>query len=161
MKPSKTYCRPRRAGGVAPTNLLDAIRVPRMGPGRPPTRPDAVLADKAYCSRGNRGLFCSRGITAVIAEPWDQAGNRKRKGSKGGRQPTFDAEPYKGRNVIERSFNVLKQWRGLATRYDKLALTNRDGVVRNHVTRWRSIALCCHRRCPSAQDCCMIRMSKH
>ena len=60
-------------------NLLNAIRVPRLGPGRPRTRPDAVLGDKAYSSRGNRALLRSRGIKAVIAEPSDQIGNRNAK----------------------------------------------------------------------------------
>lgn len=117
-------------------HLLRAIRVPKHGPGRPRTRPDAVLADKAYSSRGNRALLRSRGIRAVIAEPSDQAGHRKRKGAKGGRPPKFDAEAYKGRNFVERSFNVLKQWRGLATRYDKLALTYRGGVVLGAIITW-------------------------
>lgn len=116
--------------------LLDGIHVPRLGSGRPRTRPDRVLADKAYSSRGNRALLRSRGITAVIAEPSDQVRNRKRLGSKGGRPPKFDAEAYKGRNVIERSFNVLKQWRGLATRYDKLAITYRGGVVLGAIVTW-------------------------
>jgi transposase len=100
------------------------------------TRPDAVLADKAYSSRDNRGLLRSRGIRAVIAEPSDQAGHRRRKGSKGGRPPAFDPEAYKGRNVVERSFNTLKQWRGLATRYDKLAITYRGGVVLAAIVTW-------------------------
>jgi transposase len=117
-------------------NLLNAIRVPRHSPGRPRTRPDAVLADKAYSSRGNRALLRSRGIKAVIAEPADQAGHRRRRGSKGGRPPKFDTEAYKGRNVVERSFNALKQWRGLATRYDKLALTYRGGVVLAAIITW-------------------------
>ncbi|WFR70902.1 transposase [Prescottella defluvii] len=42
----------------------------------------------------------------------------------------------KGRNVVERSFATLKQWRGLATRYDKLALTYRAGVVLSAVCIW-------------------------
>jgi putative transposase len=117
-------------------NLLGAIRVPRRGSGRPRTRPDAVLADKAYSCRANRALLRSHGIKAVIAEPSDQVGHRKRKGSTGGRPPKFDAEAYKGRNVVERSFNVLKQWRGLATRYDKLALTYRGGVVLGAIITW-------------------------
>ncbi|PWF79492.1 IS5/IS1182 family transposase, partial [Kocuria rosea] len=33
-------------------------------------------------------------------------------------------------------FNVFKQWRGLATRYDKLALTYRGGVVLRAITIW-------------------------
>jgi len=72
----------------------------------------------------------------VIAEPSDQIGHRKRKGAKGGRALKFDAEAYKGRNVVERSFNLLKQWRGLATRYDKLALTYRGGVVLGAIITW-------------------------
>jgi len=36
---------------------------------------------------------------------------------------------YKGRNVVERSFALLKQWRGLATRYDKFAIVYRATVV--------------------------------
>jgi putative transposase len=116
--------------------LLEALRVRRPGPGRPRTRPERVLGDKAYSSRANRALLRSRGITAVIAEPSDQVGHRQRRGSAGGRPPAFDTEAYKGRNVIERSFNVLKQWRGLATRYDKLALTYRGGVVLGAIVTW-------------------------
>ncbi len=43
---------------------------------------------------------------------------------------TFDAADYKNRNVIERAFNHMKNWRGLATRYDKHAVVFRGGVVR-------------------------------
>lgn len=38
--------------------------------------------------------------------------------------------------MVERSFNVLKQWRALATRYDKLALTYRGGVVLGAIIIW-------------------------
>jgi transposase len=71
-----------------------------------------------------------------IPEPADQAGHRKRCGSAGGRPPAFDAEDYKGRNVIERGFNLTKQWRGLATCYDKLALTYRGGAALRAITIW-------------------------
>ncbi len=36
---------------------------------------------------------------------------------------------YKGRNVVERHFNLAKQWRGLSTRYDKLAITYRAAYI--------------------------------
>ena len=125
-------------GGDSPmfAHLLDAVRVPRRGPGRPRTRPTRVLADKAYSSRANRDLLRARGITAVIAQPSDQAAHRKRRGRAGGRPPAFDVDAYKGRNVVERSFNAIKQWRGLATRYDKLALTYRGGVVLGAIISW-------------------------
>jgi hypothetical protein len=46
--------------------VLGGIRVPRLGPGRPRTRPSRVLADKAYSARANRALLRCRGIRAVI-----------------------------------------------------------------------------------------------
>lgn len=116
--------------------LMNALSVPRIGRGRPRIRPDAVLGDKAYSSKANRAHLRSRGIEAVIAEPDDQKRHRLRRGSRGGRPTGFDAEKYKGRNVVERSFAALKQWRGLATRYDKLALTYRAGVVLSAVCIW-------------------------
>jgi transposase len=68
--------------------------------------------------------------------PDDQAGHRKRRGSHGGRPPAFDPIDYRGRNVVERRFNLLKQWRGLATRFDKLAIVYRSAVVLNAVVAW-------------------------
>ena len=117
-------------------DLLGDIRVPRLGTGRPRTTPEAVLGDKAYSSRATRTLLRDRGIKAVIPEPADQKANRARKGSAGGRPVSLDAEAYKGRNVVERSFNTLKQWRGLATRYDKLAVIYRGGAVLAAILRW-------------------------
>lgn len=116
--------------------LMHALVVPRIGPGRPRTRPERVLDDEAYSSRGNRALLRSRGLGAVIPEPDDEKSHRRRRGSAGGRPVARDAEVYKKRNVVERSFDVFKQWRGLATRYDKLALTYRGGVVLRAITIW-------------------------
>lgn len=115
--------------------LMAHLRVERDR-GRPRIRPDAVRGDKAYSSRAIRGHLRSRGITAVIPEPEDQKGHRKRRGSAGGRPPAFDTTAYRGRNVVERRFCHLKQWRALATRYDKLALTYRAAVVLNAVIAW-------------------------
>ncbi|WP_327129949.1 IS5 family transposase [Streptomyces sp. NBC_01727] len=98
--------------------VLEKIRV--RGPvGRPRTRPGAVAGDKAYSSRGNRAYLCKRGIKAVIPDKRDQAANRKKKGSAGGRPVSHDAALYKERNTVERLINKLKAWRGIATRYDK------------------------------------------
>ncbi|MGW7446970.1 IS5/IS1182 family transposase, partial [Kitasatospora sp. NPDC054795] len=54
-----------------------------------------------------------------IPEKRDQSANRKKKGSRGGRPVSHDAELYKERNTVERLINKLKAWRGIATRYDK------------------------------------------
>jgi transposase len=118
--------------------LLAELRVPRQGPGRPRTTPEAVRADKAYSARAHRAALRARGITAVIPEPADQIGHRKYKGSRGGRPVNFDAEDYKNRNVVERAFNHIKNWRGLATRYDKHALVYRGGVVLASILLWLS-----------------------
>ncbi|WP_213015181.1 MULTISPECIES: IS5 family transposase [unclassified Rhodococcus (in: high G+C Gram-positive bacteria)] len=117
-------------------HLLDHLKVPRLGGGRPRTRPDRVRGDKAYCSRANRELLRRRGIGAVISEPSDQAGHRRRRGSRGGRPPAFDPADYRGRNVVERRCCHIKQWRGLATRYDKLATVYRAAVVLHAVISW-------------------------
>lgn len=117
-------------------HLLDALKVGRDGPGRPRTRPEKALADKAYSSKAIRQMLRGRGIQAVIPERSDQKANRKRRGSQGGRPPGLDREAYKRRNVIERTFNLFKQWRGLATRFDKLALTYRAGLILRAVVIW-------------------------
>jgi len=109
--------------------LLDQISVARpAGVGRPRKRPDSMTADKAYSSRANRAALRARGIVTVIPQPKDQIANRARKGSCGGRPPVFDPVRYKDRNQVERGFGRRKQWRGLATRYDKL-LTSYQATV--------------------------------
>lgn len=95
-----------------------------------------MRGDKAYSSRAIRAHLRDRGIRAVIPQPRDQQAHRKRRGSRGGRPPGFDAVDYKGRNVVERRFCHVKQWRGLATRYDKLAVVFRAAVVLNAVIAW-------------------------
>lgn len=117
---------------------MAGIRVPRSGRGRPRTRPEAVLADRAYSSRAIRGQLRRRGIRAVIPQPSDQVGHRLRRGSAGGRPPAFDAETYKQRNAVERSINRLKQWRGLALRTDKLAIAYQAALHLAAILIWVS-----------------------
>src|SRR5690606_8468018 len=93
--------------------VLADIRVPRVGRGRPRTTPDAVIADRAYTSCKTRRMLSGRGIKAVIPQKSDEIAARRRKGSAGGRPPTLDTVTYKGRNVVERTFALAKQWRAL------------------------------------------------
>ncbi|ROS41984.1 DDE family transposase [Amycolatopsis thermoflava] len=116
--------------------LMAHLQVPRLGGGGPRTRPDLVRGDKAYSSRAIRQHLRRRGIRTIIPEPADQIAHRKRRGSRGGRPPTFHALDYRGRNVIERSFNQLKQWRGIATRYDKLATLYRAAILIHDIITW-------------------------
>nr|WP_245684461.1 IS5 family transposase [Streptomyces roseoverticillatus] len=123
--------------GDAPAfgQVMAAIRVPRPV-GRPRVRPDAVLADKAYSSRAIRDHLRRRGIKAVIPIPADQQAHRRRRGSHGGRPPAFDREAYKQRNTVERCINRLKQWRGIATRYEKTATVYLAGLHLAGIFLW-------------------------
>jgi transposase len=84
-----------------------------------------VLADTAYDSDKFREFLIARGSTPVIKP------NPTRKNI-----PPFDNASYKDRNVIERAFSHLKDWRRVATRYDKLARNFRATVTLALLFRW-------------------------
>jgi putative transposase len=88
-----------------------------------------LLADKAYSHPSTRRELRRRRMPNTIPERADQHEYRASRGSKGGRPPSFDPACYAQRNTIERGFGQLKQWRGIATRYDKYALTFLGAVL--------------------------------
>jgi transposase len=49
---------------------------------------------------------------------------------------SFDAVDYKHRNVVERFYSRMKNWRGLASRYDKLAVVLRGSIVLAAIVDW-------------------------
>ena len=118
--------------------VLDAVRVPRPGKlgqqgkegpgkpskpgkGRPRKRPSRLLQDKGYSFATCRGVLRRRGIKHMIPERSNQRAARKKRGRDGGRPVLFVKAQYAKRNVVERCILRLKQWRRVATRYDKRA----------------------------------------
>lgn len=114
--------------------VLEGIRVPRPGGrGRPRSRPDRLIADKGYSYPRCRRLLRQRHIPHTIPERRDQ---QARRAARPGRPLAFDKTTYARRNVVECGINRLKQWRGLATRYEKRAVNFRAMVVIASIVIW-------------------------
>ena len=78
--------------------------------GRPRLRPHRVVGDKGYSSRAIRQYARQHGIRITIPRKVNEC-----------RKGPFDRTLYKKRNLVERLINRLKQFRRLATRYEKRA----------------------------------------
>jgi transposase len=105
--------------------LMERGAVKRPGRGRPRIRPDRVAGDKGYSSQKARRYLRGRRIAAVIPTKADQAP-----------LPTFDRDAYRERNVIERLIHRLKQFRRVATRYEKRAATYQAMVTVACILLW-------------------------
>jgi transposase len=90
--------------------LMARGAVGRLGRGRPRLRPRALVGDRGYTGRPVRDLLRRRGITAAIPQFRTEKTPR-----------IVDWDLYRERNVVERLVGKLKEYRRIATRYDKLA----------------------------------------
>lgn len=94
--------------------LLARGHVRRAGRGRPRARPVQLVGDKGYSYPTVRRLLARRGIRAVIPRRSNQRpGDRRHR--------PFDRAAYRDRNRVERLINRFKQYRRIATRYEKRA----------------------------------------
>jgi transposase len=116
--------------------LLAHLRLPASAPaGAVPAR-TRCWPTRRTRPRAHRDHLRERGVTVVIPERADQITNRRNPGTDGGWPVNFDAQAYCGRNVVERAFNKVKNWRALATRYDKHAVIYRGGIVLAAILLW-------------------------
>ncbi len=92
-------------------SLMEDGSIRREGRGRPRIRPDRLVGDKAYSAEKVRGYLRRRGIGILIPHRANQPVNR-----------LFDRRLYRERNRIERLISRLKQFRRIATRYEKRAV---------------------------------------
>lgn len=90
--------------------LMEQGAVKRAGAGRPRLRPQRVSGDKGYSSGKIRRYLRRRGIRITIP----RKANERHRGE-------FNKVLYRQRNRVERCFNRLKQYRRIATRYEKQA----------------------------------------
>jgi transposase len=91
-------------------SLMADGAVRRAGRGRPRIRPERLVGDKGYSAEKVRGYLRRRRVGVVIPHRVDQRASG-----------VFDRRLYRERNRIERLINRLKQFRRIATRYEKRA----------------------------------------
>jgi transposase len=110
---------------IALPALLEGGHVRRRCGGRPRLRPRRTAGDKGYSSQTVRCYLRRRRIGAVIPTRSDQR-----------RRPRFDRAAYRERNRVERLFNRLKQFRAIATRYDKRKEMYHAGILVVAILLW-------------------------
>jgi len=109
--------------------LLDQVHIGGK-PGRPRQHFEAVAGDKGYDYPAARQAIRKGGSQPVIAH------RKLRDGTYPDCAADFDKAKYKRRNVIERLIGKLKEFRHIATRYDKLAESFRCFVLLGFIRIW-------------------------
>ena len=108
---------------LSPGNHADITEAPALLDKCPP--PSRLLADKGYDANSLRDRLDASRTEAVIPS------SRSRK-----LPIPYDAAAYRDRNLIERAFCRLKDWRRIATRYDKLAINSASAVTIAAIAIW-------------------------
>jgi transposase len=106
-------------------SLMERGAVRRAGRGRPRIRPERLVGDKAYSTEKVRNYLRSRGTGVVIPRRANQQASA-----------SFDQRAYRERNRIERLINRLKEFRRIATRYEKRAANYLAMLTVAAITLW-------------------------
>jgi transposase len=109
--------------------LLSAVKIGGKS-GAPRQRFDTVSGDKGYDGAAQRATIRRHGSGPLIPH------RKQRDGSYPAGAKAFDKELYKRRTVIERLIGKLKEYRRIATRYDKLAESFRCFVIIGFIRIW-------------------------
>ena len=109
--------------------LMEQGAVKRKGRGRPRLRPKRIVGDKGYSSRKNRLYSRRKGMRITIPRRRDEH-----------RHGPFARDIYRQRNRVERLIGRLKQFRRLATRYEKRAANYRAMWLLGAIFIWTKFA---------------------
>jgi len=105
--------------------LLEQGAIRRAGRGRPRRLPGRIVADKGYSYNFIRRYLRRKGIRYTIPRRSDQT-----------RTGPFDKAIYRERNRVERLINRLKQYRRIATRYEKRSANYRAFLTIAAILLW-------------------------
>ena len=114
----------QRHEATAFEQLMQQATVKRGGRGRPRLRPCRVVGDKGYSSRKIRQYLRRRGVRVTIPHKANE------------RRGRFDRAVYRLRNVVERLINRLKQFRRVATRYEKKGVNYHGMLLLAAIKLW-------------------------
>jgi transposase len=119
------------------SDVLDAIVVPRNGrSGRPGDAPTECSRTSATARAPTATCCAARGSRTRSPSPRTRRPTGRDAEAKAAAPRAFDWEAYRHRNTVERCFNRLKQWRGLAMRSDKHAHNYEGGLLLASALLW-------------------------